>query len=128
MHVVLKSSPSVRHHYRVELPNKRAVDFGVKGEASYMTHRDPYLVRAHLIEHGGVMSDEIREQSDPAELHRSLLWVENSLTEDWDDIYAREYWERWLLWSFPTLHQAKLFMTMRKGFLFMPNQEDMWYV
>ena len=32
MHVVLQPSPSVAHKLRVILPDKRAIDFGKKGE------------------------------------------------------------------------------------------------
>jgi len=116
------------HQYRVELPNKRAVDFGVKGRANYTTHGNPYMAREHLIECGGVVAEEIRAERDAAELHRALLWVDSSTLEDWEDIHTSAYWDRWLLWTYPTLHQAKLFMTMRKGILFMPMEEGMWYL
>ena len=128
MHVVLTPSPSVTHQYRVELPNKRCIDFGTKGCPNYTTHGDVHLTRTHIIEHGGVVSEDLRQERDPAELHRGLLWVSTSATEDWEDVHCKEFWDRWLLWSYPSVYKAKLFMTMRKGVLFMPVAEGMWYV
>src|SRR6056300_1250884 len=52
MHVVLKPSPSITHKYRVMLPNKRAVDFGTLGSPDFTEHRNPKLMRAHLLERG----------------------------------------------------------------------------
>jgi len=128
MHVVLKPSPSVAHKYRVSLPNHRFVDFGAKNEKDYTDHGNPRIVRAHLLRHGAVMSRKARAEKDVAEIHREMLHVSKSRTEDWDDMYSAEYWNRWLLFTYPTVHQAKLFMTMRQGVLFMPIAEDLWYV
>jgi len=128
MHIVLKPSPSVAHQYRVELPSKRTIDFGVKGRPNYTTHGNPYLTREHIMERGGLVSEDLLKEGDPAEVHRALLWVNVSTKEDWEDMYTAAYWDRWLLWTYPTLHQAKLFMTMRKGVLFMPVAEGTWYL
>lgn len=128
MYVVLKPSPSVSHKYRVTLPNNRSIDFGTKTERDYTDHGNPRMMRARLLRHGAVVSREIRIERDLAEIHRGMLRVTKSRTEDWDDIYSSEYWNRWLLFSYPTMHQAKLFMTMRQGVLFMPMAEDGWYL
>jgi hypothetical protein len=32
-----------------------------------------------------------------------------------------------MLWSYPNIDHAKLWMAMRKGILFMPVAEDLWY-
>jgi len=32
------------------------------------------------------------------------------------------------LQSYPSVEQAKLFMTMRKGMLFMPTSDDYYYI
>jgi len=128
MYVVLKPSPSVSHKYRVILPNTRAIDFGDKDCQDYTDHRNPRLMRAHLLRHGAVVSKKVRVERDTTEIHREMLHVCESRDEDWDDFYRAEYWDRWLLWSYPTVHQSKLFMTMRKGILFMPTNEDFWYI
>jgi hypothetical protein len=56
-----------------------------------------------------------------------MLAVDDSTKEDWDDFFRAEYWERWLLSSYPDINKAKFYMTMSKGILFMPQPEDFWY-
>jgi len=85
-------------------------------------------MRARLLRHGAVVSRKVRVERDPAEIHREMLHVCESRTEDWDDMFSEEYWNRWLLFTYPTMHQAKLFMTMRQGVLFMPTAEGFWYI
>lgn len=128
MHIILKPSPCIAHKYRVILPNHRWVDFGAKTEKDYTDHKNPRLMRARLLRHGAVVSRKVRVERDPAEIHREMLYVTTSRTEDWDDMFSEEYWNRWLLFTYPTVHQAKLFMTMRQGVLFMPVVEDGWYI
>tara|TARA_B110000305_G_C19276701_1_gene557206 strand:- start:532 stop:936 length:405 start_codon:yes stop_codon:yes gene_type:complete len=127
MHVVLKPSPSVTHKLRVTLPNQRSIDFGQKGVEHYIDHGNPRLMRAHLIRKGAIIPKELRIETDPYEIQREMLRVKESTEEDWEDFFRAEYWERWLLWSYPNLNKAKLFMTMRHGMLFMPTQEAMWF-
>lgn len=127
MHVVLKPSPSVTHKLRVTLPNQRSIDFGQKGVEHYIDHGNPKLMRAHLIRKGAIIPKELRIETDPYEIQREMLRVKESTEEDWEDFFRAEYWERWLLWSYPNLNKAKLFMTMRHGMLFMPTQEAMWF-
>ena len=127
MHVVLKPSPSVTHKLRVTLPNQRSIDFGQKGVEHYIDHGNPRLMRAHLIKKGAIIPNELRIETDPYEIQREMLRVKESTEEDWEDFFGAEYWERWLLWSYPKLNKAKLFMTMRHGMLFMPTQEAMWF-
>jgi len=127
MHVVLKPSPSVAHKLRVTLPNQRSIDFGQKGVEHYIDHGNPRLMRAHLIRKGAIIPKKLRIETDPYEIQREMLRVKESTEEDWEDFFKAEYWERWLLWSYPNLNKAKLFMTMRHGMLFMPIQEAMWF-
>ena len=127
MHVVLRPSPSVTHKYRVTLPNQRAIDFGQKGFQRYVDHGNPRLMRAHLLRKGAVIPRELRIETNPLEIHRGMLMVDESAEEDWEDFFRAEYWERWLLWSYPDVNKAKLFMTMNKGMLFMPTKEDLWF-
>lgn len=128
MHVTLTQSPAVNYRYRVILPNKRALDFGVRqGQNDYTVHRDPMLMRHQLAERGGKIPYDVRMETDPHEIHRSMLYVDQSTREDWDDPHSRDFWDRWLLMSYPTVHQAKLFMTMRKGMLFMPTSDNFFY-
>jgi hypothetical protein len=127
MHVVLQPSPSVTHKLRVTLPNNRAIDFGEKGAEHYIDHGNPRLMRAHLIRKGAIIPKKLRIETDVYEIHREMLQIDKSTEEDWDDFFRAEYWERWLLWSYPDLNKAKLYMTMRRGVLFMPTPESMWF-
>jgi len=127
MHVVLQPSPSVAHKLRITLPNQRSIDFGDRGVQHYIDHGNPKLMRAHLIRKGAIIPKELRIETDPYEIQREMLKIKRSDQEDWDDYFRADYWERWLLWSYPTLTKAKLFMTMQKGILFMPTKEDFWY-
>jgi len=127
MHVVFRPSPSVTHKYRVMLPNKRAIDFGSRDTPDYTDHRNSRLMRAHLLRRGAVMPEKLRIETDPKEIHRGMLMVDKSDAEDWEDYFSRDYWERWLLWTYPNVEHAKLFMTMRKGILFMPTPESLWF-
>ena len=127
MHVTLRPSPSVTHKYRVTFPNQRAIDFGQKGVQHYMDHGNPRLMRAHLLRKGAVIPKELRIETNPLEIHRGMLMVDESTEEDWGDYFRADFWERWLLWSYPDVNKAKLFMTMNKGMLFMPTKEDLWF-
>jgi len=127
MHVVLQPSPSISHKYRVLLPDKRAIDFGHNDFRDYTQHGNPKIMRAHLLKRGAVIPSEVRMETDPYEIQRGMLNVDKSTEEDWDDPFRQGYWDRWLLWSYPTVPQAQLFMTMRKGILFMPTPESMWF-
>ena len=127
MHVVLKPSPSVTHKYRVILPSKRAIDFGQKGVQHYVVHGDPRLMRAHLVRKGAVIPKKLRIETNPLEIHRGMLMIDESTEQDWEDYFRADFWERWMLWTYPDINKAKLFMTMNKGMLFMPQPEDCWF-
>ena len=127
MHVVLQPSPSVAHKLRVTLPNKRAIDFGDKSIQHYPDHGNPRLMRAQLIRKGAILPKKLWIERDQCEIHREMLKIDKSTEEDWEDFFRAEYWERWLLYTYPNVSKAKLFMTMRHGILFMPTAEDLWF-
>lgn len=127
MHVVLQPSPVVSHKLRVLLPNKKTIDFGSHEQIDYTDHRNPELMRAHLLRHGAQIPKDVRIETDPYEIHKGMLYADTSTEENWDDPFRAGYWERWMLWSYPSVEQAKLWMTMRKGILFMPTEEMMWF-
>jgi hypothetical protein len=56
-----------------------------------------------------------------------MLYAVTSTEENWEDPFRAGYWERWLLWSYPNVNQAQLWMTMQKNILFMPTEEAMWF-
>lgn len=127
MHVVLKPSPSINHRYRIVLPNQQSIDFGKNDASYYSDHGNPRVMRAQLLRKGAIIPKKLRIERDPYEIHREMLKIDKSEKEDWEDIFGEEYWERWVLWSYPTVEKAKLFMVMNKGILFMPTSESLWF-
>lgn len=127
MHVVLRPSPSRAHRYRVTLPGKRQIDFGSTLSEAYVDHKDPVRMRMELHVRGAVIPESVRNEMDPHEIHREMLSVDRSVKYDWESELSADYWDRWLLQSYPTVEQAKLYMTMRKGILFMPFEDGFFY-
>jgi hypothetical protein len=66
-------------------------------------------MRAHLIRKGAIIPKELRIETNPYEIHRGMLGVDKSEEEDWEDYFRAEYWERWMLWSYPDVNKAKLY-------------------
>ena len=120
MHVVLRPSPSRLHRYRATLPDRRHVDFGSIVTEAYVDHKDPVRMRMELHMRGAVIPSNVLEETDSCEIQRKMLSVDVSLKHDWGDEWSNEYWDRWLLQSYPSVEHAKLYMTMQKGILFMP--------
>ena len=127
MHVVLQPSPTITHKYRVTLPNKRNIDFGEKGFQYYPDHGNPRLMRAQLLRKGAIVPKELRIERNQYEIQKGMLKIKESTEEDWDDFFRAEYWERWVLHTYPNVDKAKLYMTMSQGILFMPRAEDLWF-
>ena len=127
MHVVFQPSPSITHKYRVTLPSKRVIDFGERGVQYYPDHGNPRLMRAQLLRKGATIPKELRIERDQYEIHRGMLKIKESTEEDWEDFFRAEYWERWVLHTYPNVDKAKLYMTMSQGILFMPTPEDLWF-
>ena len=127
MHVVLQPSPSITHKLRVILPSKRVIDFGERGVQYYTDHGNPRIMRAQLLRKGAIIPKELRVERNQSQIHREMLQIKESSKEDWEDFFRNEYWERWLLYTYPDINKAKLYMTMSQGILFMPTKEDFWY-
>ena len=127
MHVVLKPSPSIAHKYRVTLPSKRTIDFGERGVQYYPDHGNPRIMRAQLLRKGAIIPKELRIERNQSQIHREMLQIKESSKEDWEDFFRAEYWERWVLHTYPNINKAKLYMTMSQGILFMPQAEDLWF-
>ena len=125
MRVLLQPSPSVSHKYRVFLPDRRALDFGIKSVRHYPDHGNPSLMRTHLLRKGAVVPEKVRLETDAFEIHREMLKIHESSMEDWNDPFVSDYWERWILWSYPSVEKAKLYMTMHQGVLFVRGPGDL---
>ena len=57
------------------------------------------------------------------EIQKGMLKIKESS----EDFFRAEYWERWVLHTYPNVDKAKLYMTMSQGILFMPTPEDLWF-
>ena len=127
MYVVIQPSPTVTHKLRVILPNKRSIDFGERGVQYYPDHGNPRIMRAQLLRKGAIIPKEMRIERDQYQIQRDMLQIKESTQEDWEDFFRAEYWERWILHTYPDINKAKLYMTMSQGILFMPQAEDLWF-
>ena len=128
MHVVVKPSPITARKYRVLLPNKKTFDVGSLDSPDYTDHKDPHIMRAHLLKKGAQIPREVQIETDLYEIHRGMLYAVTSTEESWEDPFRAGFWERWLLWSYPNVNQAKLWMAMQKNIRFMPAEEMMWFL
>jgi|TARA_R110002094_G_scaffold113608_1_gene109718 hypothetical protein len=84
-------------------------------------------MRAQLLRKGAIIPKEMRIERDQYQIQRDMLQIKESTQEDWEDFFRAEYWERWILHTYPDINKAKLYMTMSQGILFMPTKEDFWY-
>jgi hypothetical protein len=108
--VSLFKSPKTNKKYRVSFENGKHVDFGADGYSDYTIHKDPMRMRSYVSRHGGDIPDKIKNQKNKNKVHTGMLSVSESSSEDWtkeSGIYTAGFWARWLLWSEPSLNEAK---------------------
>ena len=84
MKVLLQKSPKKDKKFRVTLEDGKKVDFGGKGYSDFTIHKDPERMKRYLSRHG----------------RGNETW-----TKDGRDTAG--FWSRWLLWSKPSLEEAK---------------------
>jgi len=80
-------------------------------------------MRAQLLRKGAIIPKELRIERDQYEIQKGMLKIKESS----EDFFRAEYWERWVLHTYPNVDKAKLYMTMSQGILFMPTPEDLWF-
>lgn len=80
--VQLKKSPRIEKKWRVTFENGTHVDFGQKGYSDYTIHKDPQRMKRYVARH-------------------------KHMGENWTNIKTAGFWSRWLLWSRPSLIQAR---------------------
>lgn len=107
--VRLYKSPKTNKKFRVSFENGKYVDFGADGYSDYTIHEDPMRMRSYVSRHGGEILDKIKNQKDKNIVHKDMLSVSESSSENWTEsgIYTAGFWSRWLLWSEPSLNEAK---------------------
>ena len=87
------------------------VHFGQAGASDYTRHKDATRMRRYITRHAGVGVPS-RASKD---LQRALLRVTQSSREDWSKsgLCTAGFWSRWLLWSAPSLVEAKRIVSER---------------
>ena len=114
--VKLIKSPKSEKKFRVVFEDGAIVDFGARGYSDYTKHKNPLRMRSYVKRHGGKLSAQLKNEKDPKVVQQKMLEITKSYKEDWSKkgVKTAGFWSRWLLWSFPTLREAKNFM--RKKF------------
>lgn len=111
LHARLRRTPEGPKKFVVVLEdgtgNQRTIRFGQLGASDYTIHKDYERMLRYLHRHS--YPEDWR--------HRSVDNV-RSTREDWSDPYTAGFWSRWLLWSRPSLRQAKDVITRRFGITF----------
>jgi len=88
MKVKLIKSPKPEKKWRVLFEDGKHVDFGQKGYSDFTIHKDPMRMKRYLTRHSG-------------------------MGETWGvrGVRTAGFWSRWLLWSKPSLRDAKRIMS-----------------
>ena len=96
--VTLIKSPRVNKKFRVLFGDKTHVDFGQVGYSDYTIHKDPERMKRYLTRH-------------------------RKGHEQWGikGIQTAGFWSRWLLWSKPSLAEAKMLIKKKFGITSYPK-------
>ena len=90
MQVTLRKSPKPLKKWRVTFKNGTHVDFGQKEYSDFTLHKDPVRMKRYVKRHSGM----------------GETWSKSGL-------HTPGFWSRWLLWSRPSLEEAKKYMQKR---------------
>ncbi len=112
MKVKLLRSPNKEKKYRVEFMNpdtgrKNTVDFGQYGASDYTIHKDYLRMLRYLHRH--------TNPNDWVGVSNKNIEHVRSSKENWNNPTTAGFWSRWLLWSKPSLSEAKQFMSKKFG-------------
>jgi hypothetical protein len=89
MKIQLKKSPIKNKKFRVTFENKSYIDFGARGYSDYTKHKDSDRMERYLNRH--------RKREN---------WTKSG-------IKTAGFWSRWLLWSKPSIKNAKKLITQK---------------
>jgi|TARA_B100002019_G_C21273789_1_gene603937 hypothetical protein len=95
MKVKLINSPNPEKKFRAVFETGGHVDFGGKGYSDFTIHKDPTRMKRYLARHGRM----------------GETWSKNG-------IKTAGFWSRWLLWSKPSMKEAKTLMSKKFGIRF----------
>ena len=113
--VRLSKSPNKAKKYRVTFEDGDHVDFGGLGYSDFTKHKNPFRMREYVRRHGGKIPKSIMSDEDPNSVLERMLSVDSSTKEKWGKLGVKTagFWSRWLLWSVPTLRDAKKLITRK---------------
>jgi hypothetical protein len=113
--VKLMKSPNKAKKYRVTFKDGDHVDFGASGYSDFTKHKNVFRMREYVRRHGGKISKSIMADEDPNSVLERMLTVHSSTKEKWGKLGVKTagFWSRWLLWSEPTLRDAKKLITRK---------------
>lgn len=108
----LSKSPKPNKKFRVVTPEGTSLDFGAAGYSDYTIHKDPFRMRRYVGRHGGGVSKQLKKESNPAKVNKKMEKVITSSKENWtkNGLNTAGFWSRWLLWSKPSVKEAKQFI------------------
>jgi hypothetical protein len=112
MRARLRRTPDGPKKFVVVLEDSRqqhhTIRFGQLGASDYTIHKDYDRMLRYLHRHS--YPEDWRGSKRPDGVV--------STREDWDDPFHAGFWSRWLLWSRPTLREAKELITRKFGIRF----------
>jgi hypothetical protein len=89
----LQKNPNKLKKFKVTLPDGKSVKFGARGYSDYTIHQDEDRMKRYLARHRS------REN-----------WTKKGID-------TAGFWSRWLLWSKPSLPEAKKYMEKKFNIL-----------
>jgi len=119
-YVKLTKSPKSAKRYRVTFEDGKFVDFGADGYSNYTIHKTSERMRNYVRRHGGKIPSSTDNEDDPNKIHKKMMNVKTSNKENWSKKGSRTagFWSRWLLWSEPSLKNAKKLITSKFNIYF----------
>lgn len=122
--VKLTKATDSKHKYTVKVNGStghHTVHFGQAGASDFTKHKDPKRMVFYVFRHGGELSDawyNVLKKKKDKDIIEEVIEIDTSSKEHWSDITTAGFWSRWLLWSYPSLEQAKSFMEKKFKFCF----------
>jgi hypothetical protein len=108
--------------WRIEvIDTGQVVQFGQAGAEDFTKHKDPERMIKYLNRHAGNVPAFLKRPGlTSREIIDKALSVQTSRRENWGagGIGTAGFWSRWLLWSYPTMTEAKAFLKRRFNIVF----------
>ena len=125
--VKLTEATDSKHKYTVRVigsTGQHTVHFGQAGASDFTKHRDARRMAFYVFRHGGIRNGtdtwykNVLMKEKDEDIIEKVIEIDTSSKEHWSDITTAGFWSRWLLWSYPSLAQAKSFMEKKFKFCF----------